>query len=162
MVMSQKPINRATTGAFFVVVVSVALCITACGSSTPTAAEFNGQANTICRTFSAKLKSVGADLALAKGSSDEKFKSDLSSAIAQLESGSSQLQALARPNGENAALEKAFKSQNTQIKDLKDVSIASKQRDGKAIASAETAFEELEAPLNQQFDALGLSQCGSG
>jgi hypothetical protein len=160
MAMFRTPINRTAIGSL-VVVMTVALSVAACGSSAPTAAAYNSQANKICQMYSAKLKSVGADLALAKSNS-KKFKSDLAGALTEVEQSSSQLQDLTRPNGENRALTQAFNAQNIQIKNLRDVLNASKKGNEKAVAMAETAFEESEAPLNQKFDVLGLTECGSG
>jgi hypothetical protein len=143
------------------IVVGVALIATGCGS-TPSTAQFNAQANSICQTYSAKLKSVGSQLALSQGKSERHLESSLSSALSLVQQGTAQLKSLSRPNGEGVSLNKVFKAQDAQVADLQSLLTAIKQRNATRTQSAETALEESEAPLNQQFNVLGLSVCGSG
>jgi hypothetical protein len=153
-------IDRATSFGV-VVVIGLTLVAAAC-SSPPTAAAFNSQANSICQSYRAKLKSVDAAIALSDTGGAGRLESALSTALAQAEQGVGQLEGLAQPTGEGTALKKAFSSENDQIQKLKHLASAIKQRNGERIQSSETAVEETEAPLNQQFDALGLTDCGSG
>jgi hypothetical protein len=151
-----RSIARGTLAA-----VAVALIAAAC-SSAPTAAQFDSNANGICHTYNAKLKSVSSELVLPGSTTDKQRETEISSALTAAEQGSSKLESLARPTGNESALQHAFKSQDAQISDLKGLLAAIKQNDASKSETSETAFEESEAPLNQQFDVLGLSACGSG
>jgi hypothetical protein len=151
-----RTITRGT-----LVVAGVGLIAAAC-SSAPTAAQFDSNANSICQTYNAKLKSVSSELVLPGSTTDKHREAEISSALTAAQPGSSKLQSLARPTGNESALQKAFKAQDAQINDLKGLLAALKQNQVSRVESFETAFEESEAPLNQQFDVLGLSTCGSG
>jgi hypothetical protein len=141
-------------------IAGVVLIASAC-SSTPTVAAYNSQANSTCQTFRPALKSIGSLIALST-TSERRLGSATSSALPQAEQGFAQLQAIAQPDGEGAQLTKAFNSQNAQLQELKSLDAALKGGDAVDIQSSETAFEESEAPLNQQFDVLGLTVCGTG
>lgn len=56
---------------------------------------------------------------------------------------------------------KAFRAQDAQLIDVKNLLTALKKGTASKVLAAETTFEESEAPLNQQFDELGLIACGS-
>jgi hypothetical protein len=142
--------------------VVVALITSACGSSTPTADQFNTQANDICRTYTAKLKSVSADLALPKTKNDKSLEAALSDALSLVQQGTSKLEGLARPAGEGGLLSTAFADQNAQTRKLQNLIAAVRENDQSKIDTAEAALEQSEAPLNQKFDQLGLTDCGSG
>jgi hypothetical protein len=144
-------------------IVSTSLIAAACGASNPSAADYSNQANTICQTYSAKLRSVTSELALsAVNGNKQGVESQLSKTLALVQQGATQLEGLARPTGEAGALKKAFDDQTAQLKDLRQT--LSGIRDGNTAAAqkAEAAFEQSEAPLNQQFDVLGMTSCGSG
>jgi hypothetical protein len=72
------------------------------------------------------------------------------------------LEALAQPSGEGTALKKAFSYENDQVQEFKNLATALQHRKTARIQSSETALEKSVAPLNQQFDVLGLTECGSG
>jgi hypothetical protein len=142
-----------------IAVVGVGLIVAACGSP-PTIAAFNSQANGICRTYIPRLNSVEATIALPNNGNEHQLEGALSSALPQAEQGSAQLEGLAQPDGEGPGLTKTFNSENAQIQELKSLAAALKAGDQNKIESSETAIEESEAPLNQQFDTLGLTACG--
>jgi hypothetical protein len=142
-------------------VAGVAIIAAACGSSAPTRSDFNDQANSICQTYNAKLGSVGSTLARSSGASASQIESVLAGALPPVQQGTSRLESLAQPDGEAASLERAFRAQNAQLIDLKNLLTALKQGTGSKVLVAETTFEESEAPLNQQLDELGLTACGS-
>jgi hypothetical protein len=142
-------------------VAGVTIIAAACGNSAPTRSDFNHQANSICQIYNSKLRSVSSTLALSRSKSASQIESALSDALSPAEQGSSMLEALARPDGAGASLEKAFRAQGAQLLDLKNLLTALKQGTGSKVLVAETTFEESEAPLNQQFDELGLTACGS-
>lgn len=153
-------IRRGTARAM-AIIIGVALIATACGSA-PTVTAFNSQANSLCQTFRPRLRQIEAVIVLSSNGSESRLEPAISSALPQAEQGAAQLQALAQPNGEGAQLSKAFSSQKAQLQELKSLLTALKQGNADKIQSTETAFEESEAPLNQQFDVLGLTDCGSG
>jgi hypothetical protein len=142
-------------------VAGVAIIAAACGNSAPTRSDFNAQANSICQTYNSKLRSVGSTLALSSSKSASQIETVLSGALSPAEQGSAKLESLAQPDGEGASLEKAFRAQDAQLIDLENLLTALKQGTGSKVLAAETTFEESEAPLNQQFDELGLTACGS-
>jgi hypothetical protein len=142
-------------------VAGVAIIAAACGSSAPTRSDFNDQANSICQTYNAKLGSVGSTLARSSGASASQIESVLSGALPPVQQGTSRLESLAQPDGEAASLERAFRAQDAQLIDLKNLLTALKQGTESKVLVAETTFEESEAPLNQQLDELGLTACGS-
>jgi hypothetical protein len=142
--------------------IGVALVTSACGSSTPTTDQFNAQANDICQTYTAKLRSVSAELALPKAKNDKSLEAALSDALSLVQQGTGKLEALSRPAGEGSSLNAAFNAQNAQTKKLQNLIAAFKDKSESKIAAAQTALEQSEAPLNQKFDQLGLTACGSG
>ena len=91
-----------------------------------------------------------------------KFESTLVGALPTIEQGAAQLDALAQPSGDDVALKKALSSEDAQIQQLKSLVAAFKAGNAEKIQSAETALEDSEAPLNQRFDVLGFTSCGSG
>jgi hypothetical protein len=145
-----------------VVIVGVGLFASACGASNPSAVDFSKQANGICQSYSANLRSVTAKLVLPKNESKKQLESELSNAVSLVQRGTNQLEALARPSSESSALNKAFRAQNAQIEDLQHLLAGFNENNPTKIQRAEVALAESEAPLNQQFDVLGMSVCGSG
>ena len=154
-----RRIGRFTSGAV-ATVATVALVVAACGS-TPTVAAFNSQANSICQTYRPKLKDVYAAIALSNRSQSQ-LEAMVSPALFQAKQGSTQLQALAQPSGEGAALRMAFRLENDQLQEFKNLATALQHGNGAKILSSETLLEKSVASLNQQFDMLGLAECGSG
>ncbi len=143
-------------------VVGVALMAAACGTSAPSAADFSNQANGICQSYNAKLRSVTSQLALSQHKSKGQLEAELSSTLSLLKQGSQQLGALARPDSEGRAIDRALKAQNAQITDLQRLLAGIKDNNSTTTQSAEAALEESVAPLNQQFDILGMTACGTG
>ncbi len=143
------------------ITVGIGLIATACSSS-PTIAAFTSQANGICRTYEPGLKDVEATIALSNSGNEHQLESEFSTAVSRAEQGSAQLEALAQPDGEGPGLTKAFDSANAQIRELKSLEAALMGESQSKIQSSETAIEESEAPLNQQFDMLAVTDCGSG
>ena len=141
--------------------VGVALLATVCGSA-PSVTAFNRQANDIRQTFRSKLALIDSLIALSGTGSENRLESAIASALPRAEQGSAQLGALAQPRGEGTQLKKALNSQHAQLQELQSLSTALQAGNGSGIQSSETAFEKMEAPLNQQFDVLGLTACGSG
>jgi hypothetical protein len=153
----RPPRNRGK----FVAVIGLALIAAAC-SSAPSVADFNSQANSTCRTYSSKLREIDLALALSSPRRTSSIESDLSADLPAVQSGVVKLESLSEPSSEEAELKKAFGSQDVQLTDLKNLQQATKQRNSSKIASTETAFEESVATLNQEYDELGMTTCGSG
>lgn len=139
----------------------LALIGAAC-SSAHSVATFNSQANGICGTYSSKLRTVDPELALSNNERVTRLKSSLSNCLPLVEQGTAKLQGLGRPGDEAGALKKVFTMQTAQVSELENLQRALDQGNTSKIQSTETAVEESEAPLNQQFDALGMTGCGSG
>ena len=129
-------------------------------SIAPDKTSYDARANAICKTFNAKLQSVGA--ALSTSTSLAQFEVVLNDAISVAQGGINRLQALHRPAAENAALEAAYKSQEAQLTDVKGILAAVKANSITKVRAAIAVTTASDAPLNKQFDALGLTACGSG
>jgi hypothetical protein len=157
--VSTRGLIRRTVLLPLFAIAGVGLIVSACGSQ-PTIAAFNSQANGICRTYIPRLKDVEATIALPNNGNEHQLEGALSSALPQAEQGSARLEALARPSGEGPGLTKAFNSASAQIQELKGLAAALKSGNQNKIETSETAIEQSEAPLNQQFDTLGLTDCG--
>jgi hypothetical protein len=141
----------------------LALVVAGCSSSSasaPSKASYDKQANAICQTFNSKLKSVGS--AISSSSSGTQVASALTDAISVAEQGSAKLEALPKPSGDNTALNKAYAAQDAQVTQMKQLVAAIKQNDAAKAQSTEAALNASNDPLNAQFDALGLTTCGSG
>jgi hypothetical protein len=153
----QRTVARSTF-----TIVGVGLIVAACGVSNPSTADFSNQANSICQSYSSKFRSFTAKLALPKNESKKQLESELSNLLALVQQGSSQLEALARPSSDSGALGKAFRAQKAQIEDLQRLLAGIRDNDPTKAQSAEAVLAASEAPLNQQFNVLGMTDCGSG
>ncbi len=133
------------------------------GSATPSApskATYDKQANAICNTYSSKLSTLGASL--QSSTSTSQVEQALSRAISLGQQGTSKLEALSRPSGESSSLSAAYNDQEQQVSDLKHLLSAIRANNETAFKSEETALNASDASVNQKFDALGLTKCGSG
>jgi uncharacterized protein YccT (UPF0319 family) len=145
----------------FIIAVGIVLVAASC-SSPPTVAAFNAHANSICQTYRPKVRSIDSAIALSSSGNRSELDRSVSAALSQAEQGFAQLEALAQPTGEGSALKRAFNAESDQVQVLNRLATALKDGNENKIQSAETALGESEAPLNQQFDGLGLMDCGSG
>jgi hypothetical protein len=150
-----------------VVIGTIALLGTACGSSSsatttpaPSKVTYDDQANAICQKFNAKLSSVGDQL--SSSTQAAQVEQALESAIALAQQGTTKLEHLRRPAGENQALGAAYKAQEGQVADFKNLLSAVRANSASEVRSALATAQASDATLNQQFDALGLTTCGSG
>ncbi len=142
---------------------AVAALVAGCSSpssATPSKASYDKQADAICKTYSAKENSAAS--ALTSSTTNAQIVSALNKAISLGEEGSKKLQALPKPTGERAALNKAFTAQTALVDQLKKVLQAAKANDAEAFKSAASGLTTMGSSLDQQFDALGLTTCGSG
>jgi hypothetical protein len=128
--------------------------------SGPSKSAYDKQANAICKTFNAKLSSVGAQL--SSNTQVAQVEQGLESAIALAQQGTKKLEDLRRPTGESPALSAAYKAQEGQVTDFKAILSAVRANSASQVRTALAAAQASSAPLNQKFDALGLTTCGSG
>jgi len=141
----------------------MATLITACSSSStsaPTQAAYDKQANALCQTYNAKLKAMGATITSA--SSKQQVASELAKAVTLAKQGSAQLKALAKPAGQSAGLDKVYADQDAQVSQIQAFASALQANDSAKAQSIENALNAGNGRLNQEFDALGLTACGSG
>ena len=146
---------------------AIAILASACspGSSpssptTPSRAAYDRQADAICQTFNAKLESVGAQL--SSSTQVAQVEQGLESAISLAQQGTDKLEQLPRPAGESGALGAAYAAQEGQVADFKAILSAVRADSVSGVRSAVATAQASSAPLNQKFDALGLTTCGSG
>jgi hypothetical protein len=129
-------------------------------ASAPTKADYDRQANAICQTINAKIKAFGSTI--SSTSSTQQVASELTKVVAVAEQGSAGLAALAKPDGQSAALDKVYAAQDAQVKEIQAFATALNQGDSAKAQSIENELNAGNAPLNQEFDAVGLTTCGSG
>jgi hypothetical protein len=157
-------VNRATKrtiGWVSVAVMGMGILATGCSSSTsaaPTKASYATQANAICKEFNGKLNAIGS----SSGQSLSQVQALLAEAVPLAERGQAKLEALPKPSDESAALNKVYAAQQTQVNQLKALANAVNAGDATKIQSISATLNALGGPLNSQFDALGLTACGSG
>jgi hypothetical protein len=149
-----------------VTLAALGLLASACGSSSgaapspPSKATYDSQANAICKSYSSKLSSLGSSL--QSSSSASQVEQVLNQAITVAQQGTSKLEALPRPSGESSSLAAAYQVQEQQVTELKNLLAAVQADNPTEIKSDEAGFEATETSVNQKFDALGLTTCGSG
>jgi hypothetical protein len=117
------------------------------------------EANAICMTFKTKLTSLGATL--SNSSDAAQTEAALTSAISLGQKGTDKLEALRRPTGESAALAQAYKAQEGEVTDIKNVLLAVKANSASQVQSALAVGQASDASMSQQFGALGLTACES-
>jgi hypothetical protein len=133
------------------------------GNATPSApskATYDKQASAICNTYSSKLSTLGASL--QSSTSPSQAERVLSRAISLGQQGTSKLEALTRPSGEASSLSAAYNEQEQQVTELKHLLSAIRANNQTEFKSDELALNASDASVNQKFDALGLTTCGSG
>ena len=141
----------------------MATLIAGCSSSTvsaPTKADYDRQANAICQTYNSKIKTLGSTISNA--SSSQQVASELTKVIPVAEQGSAKLAALTKPDGQSAALNRVYAAQDAQVRQIQAFATALNQNDSAKAQSIENALNAGNGPLNQEFDAVGLTTCGSG
>jgi hypothetical protein len=78
------------------------------------------------------------------------------------ERGQAKLEALPKPSNENVALDKVYAAQQTQVNQIKALAKAVNAGDSAKIQSISATLNASSSSLNSQFNALGLTACGSG
>jgi hypothetical protein len=132
----------------------------ASATSTPTKASYDKQANAICKTFNAKLSSVGAELKTS--TQQAQVEQGLETAISLAQQGTNKLEGLRRPAGETGALAATYRGQEGQVTDFRNLLTAVEANSASQVQTALATAQASSGPLNQKFDALGLTVCGSG
>jgi hypothetical protein len=125
-------------------------------------AAYRAQVNAICRSYTPKLRTVTADMAAAKKAGDsQRWGYDAGYALA-----------LSLKEGlrvEHAPVPAEVKQQMVvPLRQLHSLDLALRRtitaavaRDSKAFAVGAAQIAKLAAPLNREFDAVGLRDCGS-
>jgi hypothetical protein len=105
------------------------------------------------------MSSVGSSL--QSSTSPSQTEQALSQAIALGQQGTSKLEALPRPSGESSSLAAVYKAQQQQVTDLKNLLAAIRANNETEAKSDAATFTASDGPVNQKYDALGLTTCGS-
>ena len=156
-----RPIVISQTVTLMAFGLTATLAAGACGgSSAPSKASYDKQADAICATYNSKLRAAGAGL--ASSSSVAQAEDALSSAVSLAQQGETKLESLKQPSGEGAQLKKVYAAQQAQVTDLHNAVVALKANNTAAAKSAISAAASSSTAIDQQFDALGLTTCGSG
>jgi hypothetical protein len=134
-------------------------CSSSSGSA-PTKADYDRQANAICQTYNSKLKAIGTTISDA--SSNQQVAAELTEAVSLGKQGSAKLEALTKPDGQSAALNKVYADQDEQVRQIQALATALNQNDTAKAQSIENPLNTGNGPLNEEFDAVGLTTCGSG
>jgi hypothetical protein len=140
--------------------VGVALVAGACSSS-PSAAAYRTAANTVCRSYTPALRTVYSAVALSSVRGDVQLKAVLAHDLPSIESGSSRLEGLAQPTGNERALQRALTDETAQVSSLEALETALEHGDRSRVQSSASALARQEASLNLQFNLLGLTSCGT-
>jgi PBP1b-binding outer membrane lipoprotein LpoB len=154
--------SRLSHSASIAAALGAALILAGCSSSSssaPSKADYDRQANAICATYNGKLKSLGSTI--SNSASEQQVASQLGKAVSLAEQGSAKLEALTKPDGQSAALNKVYAAQEAQVKQIRALQTALSQNDPAKAQSIENALDAGDGSLNRQFDALGLTTCGS-
>jgi hypothetical protein len=139
------------------VAVSAALVLAGCAASGPTRAEFDTKANGVCAGYNFQEKALGP-----VDSSDTKALAAYLGEVAALgQAESSDLMKLRTPKRDRAAFERVLLAEQGEVTQAQQLAATLKAGDYTMAQKQLGALRAQNESANLQFDALGLTACGS-
>lgn len=143
-----------------VVALGVVLVAGCGGSSGPTKAAWDSQANSVCATYNSKLSGLGTQL--QSSSSLTQAESALAQVLPLAQQGTNKLQALARPGSISSGIATAINAQQQQVSDIAGLLQDLKAGNASGARDEVTKLDASGTTVNADFDAVGATTCGSG
>lgn len=135
-----------------------AVAVAGCGTKAPSKASYIVKANALCAAYNLKVKALGEPVTGAGAQATGVY---LGKAAALSAEETAKLQALPTPKGDKDTLVGLYARQASQVSELK---AAVKALGANDTVSAEDSIKQLtdSGPgLDKDFDAYGLTACGS-
>lgn len=139
------------------VAVSAALVLAGCASSGPTRAQFDTKANDVCAGYNVQEKALGP----VDSSDDKALAAYLSKVAALGQAESSDLMKLRTPKRDRAAFERVLLAEQGEVTQAQQLAASLNAGDYTMAQKQLATLRSQNESTNQQFDALGLTACGS-
>jgi hypothetical protein len=140
-----------------VVLLSLAVLLSACGSKY-TKSDFAARANGICTNTVREIRSLNPPTATA-GQAQLALSQYLAKVLPIVQSEASQIRALKRPSGDQAALDRYLSAQAEVVAEYRRLAAAAKRGDAQGVASAEAKLQS--SPVAALAAQYGLHDCGT-
>jgi hypothetical protein len=134
----------------------------ATGAAGSNAAAYRAQVSAICRSYTPKLRSLEADMAAAKKAGDTgRYGYDAGYILALALKEGLRVEHAAVPTDAQRQMVAPLRRLHSVDVVLRRTLAAAVAGDSRAFAAGAVQVAKLAAPLNRQFDAVGLRDCGS-
>lgn len=140
-----------------VVLLSLAALVAACGSKY-LKSDFVARADGICTNAVREIRSLNSPSATA-GQELHALSQYLAKVLPIVQSEASQIRALKRPSGDQAALDRYVSAQAEVVAEYRRLAAAAKRGDEQAVASAEARLQA--SPVTELAARYGLHGCGT-
>jgi len=140
-----------------VVAISLAALLAGCGSKY-TKSDFAARADGICINAVREIRSLNAPSATA-GQGLHALSQYLAKVLPIVQSEASQIRALRRPSGNQAALDRYLSAQAEVVAEYRRLAAAAKRGDAQRVASAEAKLQSN--PVATLAGQYGLHDCGT-
>jgi hypothetical protein len=140
-----------------VAVVSLAALLTGCGSKY-TKSDFVARADGICTNAVREIRSLNSPTA-AGGQQLRALSQYLAKVVPIVESEATQIRALKRPSGDDAALDRYLSAQAEVVAEYRRLAAAAKRGDEQGAAGAEAKLQA--SPVATLAAQYGLHACGT-
>jgi len=140
-----------------VVAISLAALLAGCGSKY-TKSDFAARADGICINAVREIRSLNLPSATA-GQGLHSLSQYLAKVLPIVQSEASQIRALKRPSGDQAALDRYLSAQAEVVAEYRQLAAAAKRGDAQGVASAEAKLQA--SPIATLASQYGLHDCGT-
>jgi hypothetical protein len=135
---------------------------TASSAAGSNAAAYRAQVNAIGRSYTPKLRSLGADMAAAKKAGDtRRYGYDAGYALALALKEGLRIEHAAVPADAQRQMAGPLQLLHNADVTLRRTLAAAVAGDSRGFAAGAALLAKLAAPMNREFDAVGLRDCGS-
>jgi hypothetical protein len=159
-------LKQILTSLQWMVAVGAALTVGAsaagAASAPSTAAQYRTQVNTLCRSYTPKLKLVEADMARAKAAGNsQRYVHDFGVLVGMSLAEGTRVERAPLPLTGAASFVKPLRVLRAVDTQLRQMVASMAAGDGAALLTESAVLSKIAAPLNRLLDAAGLRDCGS-